>query len=83
MNTYDFDKTIFYPDSSALFYKYCMKKYPLAVIRSLPRTSVKAVKYALKRIKTKELKEQLFSFLKILPDVDADNTIATQDVVDS
>lgn len=71
MNTYDFDKTIFYPDSSALFYKYCLKKYPLAVLRTLPRTSLKALKYAMKSIKTKELKEQLFSYLEYLPDVDA------------
>ena len=71
MNTYDFDKTIFYPDSSTLFYKYCLKKYPLAVARTLPGTAAKAIKYALKSIKTKELKEQLFSYLRYIPDVDA------------
>lgn len=71
MNTYDFDKTIFYPDSSATFYKYCLKKYPLAVLGTIPATAVKALKYAAGKIRTKELKEQLFSFLVNLDDIDA------------
>lgn len=71
MNSYDFDKTIFYPDSSVCFYKYCLKKYPSAIIKTLPGTFCKGIKYAAKKIETKELKEQLFSFLKYLPDVDA------------
>lgn len=70
MNTYDFDKTIFYPDSSACFYKYCLAKHTSAVIKSLPKTALKAVKYALGKINTKELKEQVFAFLAYLPDVD-------------
>ena len=28
MNVYDFDQTIFYPDSSYCFLLYCLKKYP-------------------------------------------------------
>ena len=71
MNTYDFDKTIFYPDSSACFYKYCLKKYPAAVIKSLPKSAVKAVLYAIGKIKTKELKEQVFYFLNYMDDVDS------------
>ena len=71
MNTYDFDKTIFYPDSSACFYKYCLKNYPLAIFKTLPNTIIKSIKYAARKIETKELKEQLFSFLAYLPDVDA------------
>ena len=70
MNTYDFDKTIFYPDSSTCFYKYCMKNHTAAVLKTLPKTAVKAVKYAAGKIKTKELKEQLFSFLSDIDDVD-------------
>ena len=71
MNSYDFDKTIYYPDSSACFYKYCLKRYPSAILKTLVGTCSKAIKYALGKIETKELKEQLFSFLKYLPDVDA------------
>ena len=70
MNTYDFDKTIFYPDSSACFYKHCLKNHTAAVLKTLPRTAIKAIKYALGKIKTKELKEQLFSFLPDVMDID-------------
>lgn len=70
MNVYDFDKTIFYPDSSACFFRFCLKKYPAAVCASLPRSAVLALGYALKRVPTKALKQQLFSFLKRIPDVD-------------
>ncbi len=72
MNTYDFDKTIFYPDSSACFYKYCLKKYPGSVLRTVPKTLVKSIGYISGKIKTKELKEQLFSFLRY---IDADKAV--------
>lgn len=71
MNTYDFDKTIFYPDSSACFYKYCLRKYPGPVLKSLPKSVAKAAAYAMGKVETKELKEQLFSFLQAIDDVDA------------
>ena len=63
MNTYDFDKTIYINDSSADFYKWCFLRRPGAIIPTLPRTLIKALLYAAKRIETKELKEQVFSFL--------------------
>jgi len=71
VNSYDFDKTIFYPDSSVCFYKYCLKKYPAAILKTIFGTSCKAVNYAMGKIEIKELKVQLFSFLKYLPDVDS------------
>ena len=71
MNTYDFDQTIYETDSSYSFYLFCLKNYPSAVLRTLPKTLAFAAAYGLKRIKTKRLKEQLFSFLRYLPDVDA------------
>lgn len=70
MNTYDFDKTIYINDSSADFYKWCLKRYPKAVMPTVPRTLLKALLYAVKKIKTKELKEQVFSFLRNLENVD-------------
>ena len=70
MNTYDFDKTIYINDSSADFFKWCFLRRPGAVIPTLPRTLIKALLYAAKRIETKELKEQVFSFLCNLEDVD-------------
>jgi len=71
MNTYDFDQTIFNPDSSYKFVMYCLKKHPGAVLRTLPGTLFKAVRYSAGKIETKELKEQVFSFLAFLEDVDS------------
>ena len=71
MNTYDFDQTIYEPDSSLSFYLFCLKKYPSAVLRTLPKTLAFAAAYGVKKMPTKRLKEQLFSFLRYLPDVDA------------
>jgi len=71
MNTYDFDKTIFYPDSSACFYRYCLRRYPAAVLKSAPKSLAMAIRYGLGRIRAKELKQQLFSFLGEIPDIDA------------
>lgn len=70
MNTYDFDKTIYINDSSAEFYKWCLKRNPGAVIPTIPHTFIKALLYVAKIIKTKELKEQVFSFLRNIENVD-------------
>jgi len=70
MNTYDFDKTIYINDSSADFYKWCIKRHSKAIFKSLPRSAVKALLYAIKRIETKELKEQLFSFISEIDDIE-------------
>ncbi len=70
MNVYDFDKTIFYPDSSASFFRFCLRRYPAAVLATLPRSIALAFGYAAGRVPTKALKQQLFSFLARIPDVD-------------
>lgn len=71
MNIYDFDKTIFYPDSSATFFRYCMRTIPFAVLPTLPRAAAAALRYRAGRLGAKELKEQLFSFLAAVGDIDA------------
>lgn len=71
MNTYDFDKTIFYPDSSVTFYLYCLRKFPGAVLPTAPKSLIKAAAYKFGRLSAKKLKEQLFSFLPKIPDIDA------------
>lgn len=70
MNTYDFDKTIFYPDSSYCFYLYCLKHHTGAMLKTLPRSIISGLRYAAEKGNAKALKEQLFSFLPNLPDVD-------------
>ena len=68
MNVYDFDKTIFYPDSSVTFFRYCLRHFPGAVLRALPGSIPAALRYARGAICAKELKEKLFAFLKDLPE---------------
>lgn len=71
MNTYDFDKTIFYPDSSAAFYCFCFRRFPRAVWKSVPRSLVMTIGYAFKKLDAKALKQQLFSFLPDIADIDS------------
>ena len=40
MNCYDFDQTIFFPDSSYLFVMHCLRRYPRAVLRAVPGTAL-------------------------------------------
>ena len=70
MNTYDFDETIFNPDSSYAFIIYCLKKYQGKLLKRLPAAAFAGLRYALKKTDTKQLKETLFSFLQELDDVD-------------
>ncbi len=72
MNCYDFDKTIFNPDSSVLFTLYCALHHPIAMLRSVPMTIFYGIKYLFKRTDFKSLKEKSFAFLKYLDDVDSD-----------
>ena len=70
MNVYDFDQTIYYPDSSYHFFVHCLKKHPAAVLPVIPKALILALRYRRGRIKAAELKEHLFSFLPRLKDVD-------------
>lgn len=70
MNTYDFDQTIFMPDSSYCFVMYCLRHYPRAVLHALPSVSITGLLCLLKKADTKELKEHVFSFLPWLDNVE-------------
>lgn len=71
MNVYDFDETVFQPDSSACFIRFCLRHYPRAVSRALPRALLPFLIY-LKNGKqdAKPLKEALFSFLNRIDNID-------------
>ena len=71
MNIYDFDKTIFYPDSTACFYRYCLKTIPGAVLPTVPRSLAAALRYRRGTLGARELKEQLFSFLPSVRGIDS------------
>lgn len=70
MNAYDFDLTVFRPDSSYAFYCYCLRHFAFAVIPTMPGSVLGAVRYFSHRITAKQLKEQLFSFLPAIGDID-------------
>ncbi len=70
MNTYDFDQTIFYPDSSFCFVLYCLRHYPRAVLHALPGVVWKGIEKLAGYADTRELKQKVFSFLSRLDDVD-------------
>lgn len=71
MNTFDFDKTIFYPDSSVTFVKWYMRRHPLELLLWLPRMAVIGLAYLLKLIPKETLKENIFSFVRRIGDIDA------------
>lgn len=72
MNTYDFDKTVFYPDSSACFCMFILKKYPYIALRIIPVVIPAALSYFSGKKSAKELKERVFSFLSEIEDIDAE-----------
>ena len=43
MNVYDFDNTVFTPDSSASFLLFCLRHYPRAALKALPLSAVETV----------------------------------------
>lgn len=72
MNVYDFDGTIFVPDSSYCFVLYCMRHYPRAVLKAVPGTLWQFVVYLREgRKDAGKLKESMFSFLNRLDSVES------------
>ena len=70
MNVFDFDKTIFRGDSTAKFYKYCLKKYPKIWV-NVPSMMVAFAKFYVFKIGTKtHCKEIFYRFLTKVPNVD-------------
>ena len=69
MNVYDFDKTIFFPDSSACFLLHCLKKYPRVLMSNSLSILMSYIRYKRDSGTLPELKEALFSFL---PYIDAE-----------
>lgn len=70
VNLYDFDNTIYKGDSSTDFFFYALMKYP-KVFKYIPRIVKSAILYKLKIIKKTKMKENIFSFLEVIPDVDS------------
>ncbi len=71
MNVYDFDKTVYHPDSSCHFFLFCLKKHPRKVLPVLPGALGLALRYRRGQIGAKELKQHLFSFLRRVESAEA------------
>ncbi len=71
MNVYDFDQTIFHPDSSVCFIRYCIRHYTPAFTGSIPRVLFRTAEYLFcGRKDATRLKESLFSFLNRIDNID-------------
>lgn len=64
MNAYDFDGTIYDGDSGIDFIKFMFCKKPLFMTKHLFKSSVVFAKYKMGKIEFKQMKEDLFSFVK-------------------
>lgn len=71
MNTFDFDKTIFYPDSSATFIRWYLHKHPLKLLWWVPKTLAAYLLFKLHIIPKEKFKSCGFSFIRKIDDIDA------------
>lgn len=69
MNVYDFDKTIYYDDSTTDFFFYCIRKFPKTWL-SFPSLLWGGLGYVLHIYTKTQAKEQMYSFLKGVPNID-------------
>lgn len=69
MNVYDFDKTIYYGDSTIDFYLFSLKRN-WSLIRFLPKQIISGIKYKLGLCTKEVFKENFFVFLNAINDID-------------
>lgn len=69
MNVYDFDKTLYKNDSTADFYKFCLRRYKRIALL-LPYQGILAALFALGLLKRGRFKEKFFVFVKYIPDIE-------------
>lgn len=63
MNVFDFDKTIFYRDSTVEFWKYCLKRKK-SLLLLLPKQGFYGILYGLRLMRRVKFKEKFFCFLR-------------------
>ncbi len=68
MNAYDFDGTLRYGDSTLDFYFWCLGRYP-AMLLDVPNLVVSALGYAAKKLTKTQFKQEMYRFLRRIPDV--------------
>ena len=72
MNIYDFDKTIFYPDSSVTFVIWSSKRHPWIFLFCLPIAFIRWLSFKFGIISKDRLKEGAFFFIRFIPDLEGD-----------
>jgi len=72
MNVYDFDKTIFYPDSMILFAKFCMIRHPKLIFTYLPKIIKAGKKCASKKSSVAMVHGALNSIIRYLDNSEKD-----------
>ncbi len=72
MNVYDFDKTIFYSDSTICFLKWCIIRYPKILFLYFPKLFISAILYCFKKISVSQAVEQLLSFMRYVPNLETE-----------
>lgn len=72
MNVYDFDKTIYYPDSSYCFVLFSLRRHPGAVLKHVPSMALMAVRKLFGSADTRMLKEKVFAFLSDIEDIEGE-----------
>jgi len=71
MTVYDFDKTVFYPDSTYCFVMYCWKKIPGKMMKTIPGVLWQLILRLFGKSDTKALKEKILSFTKEVEDLES------------
>ena len=69
MNVYDFDKTVFLHESSSMFFLFCVKKRPKALL-NLPRAGLYGFLCALRLCSLTRFKEVFHGYLRYVPDAE-------------
>lgn len=70
MNVYDFDKTIYYPDSEIAFVKWCAKRHIFRYLKHLPKTLYTAFLFQLRKKTASEMQLQLLKFAHHIPNLE-------------
>jgi len=68
LNVYDFDGTIYAGDCTLDFWKFCVLKYPKALL-ALPGALYTCLQFKLGRKSREHFKEKFYQFLRYVPDV--------------
>ena len=69
MNVYDFDKTIYYDDSTTDFYFYCLRRFPKTWLY-IPCLVYGGIGYGLHLMSKTQMKGYIYTFLRGVKDVD-------------